>query len=397
MLSLKNKNISLTLAPEFESNTRLAELKFKFTQIYGGEAEVVVNSPGRAEIIGNHTDYNLGYAIGCAINQGTIGLFAKRNDQQVIFRSTNSALAGEKYCQAVVQELKSDGYNLTGAEILVDTNFSTSGGLSSSAALELCLAYGLLGLAGQTPEPQKIAPLCQRAENGPLVNSPCGFLDQGVIAFAQKDNLVLLDFKPPVTTKLIRTNLANQGVSFVVAVDKTVKRNLGESGYPARRKSCELAAKTLGINSLRELSAADFEAKKGQLDEISRRRAEHIIYENQRVLEAVAALEKNDIVRLGQLLNQSGKSALDLYDLAENTPELRYLMESAQKLDGVLGARNMGGGFSAIILALVKNDFLEEFKTGLQAEYSKKFPSQPELIEFTPREGTTVQRAGDET
>lgn len=195
MLFLKNKNISLTLAPEFGSNTRLAELKFKFTQIYGQEAEVVVNSPGRAEIIGNHTDYNLGYALGCAINQSTLGLFSPRNDQQVIFRSTNPALAGEKYCLAVVAELRSTGYNLTGAEILVDTNFSTSGGLSSSAALELCLAYGLLALAKEKIDPQIIAPACQRAENSDLVQSPCGYLDQAVIAFSQKDRMVLLFFQ----------------------------------------------------------------------------------------------------------------------------------------------------------------------------------------------------------
>lgn len=369
-------------------NSRLAELKSKFTQIYGGEAEVVVNSPGRAEIIGNHTDYNLGYALGCAINQSTLGLFAKRNDQQVIFRSTNSALAGEKYCRAVVAELKSNSYNLTGADILVDTNFSTSGGLSSSAALELCLAYGLLALSGFQPDPAKIAPLCQQAENSDLVQSPCGFLDQAVIAFSQAKQTVLLDFLPPVKPQLVKAGLP--GCALVVAMDKSVKRVLGESGYPARRKSCELAAKTLGVASLREISSADFETKKGQLDEVTRNRAEHIVYENQRVLDAVAALENNNIVKFGQLLNQSGKSALDLYDLAENTPELRLLMESAQTLDGVLGARNMGGGFSAIILALVKNDHLPQFKQNLQAKYSAKFSGRLEFVPFTPADGVKV-------
>lgn len=127
-------------------------------------------------------------------------------------------------------------------------------GLSSSAALELCLAYGLLELTKQSIRPEIIAPACQRAENSDLVQSPCGFLDQGVIAFAQKDKMVRLDFSPPVKIKLIPANLSNQGVSLVVAVDKTVKRVLGESGYPARRRSCEAAAKTLKLKSSRELS-----------------------------------------------------------------------------------------------------------------------------------------------
>ncbi|OIP04416.1 hypothetical protein AUK18_00095 [Candidatus Beckwithbacteria bacterium CG2_30_44_31] len=192
------------------------------------------------------------------------------------------------YARGVVNELLKLNYPLSGAQILVDTNFSTSGGLSSSAALELCLAYGLMALAKQPIDPETIAHACQRAENSNLVMSPCGFLDQAVITFAGKDKMVLLDFFPPVKTKLITASISKLSVK--------------------------------------------------------------------RVLDAVAALENNNVVKFGQLLNQSGKSALDLYGLDENTPELRYLMESAQKLDGVLGARNMGGGFSAIILALVKFD-----------------------------------------
>lgn len=389
------------------SVTRLTNLKSKFTQIYHHEAAVAVNSPGRAEIIGNHTDYNLGYALGCAINQSTLGLFKKRPDNQIILRSTHPDFPGQvefsldkinrdekikwgNYCRAVATELLKLHFPLTGAEILVDTNFSTSGGLSSSAALELCLAYGLLSLANQSIQPEILAPACQRAENSDLVCSPCGFLDQGVIAFAQKNQMVFLDFQPPVTTKLIRADLTGQNVSLIVAVDKTVKRNLGESGYPARRKACAAAAKTLGITSLRQLNVVDFEAKKNQLEPTIRNKAEHIVYENQRVLDTITALTANDVVKFGQLLNQSGRSALDLYDLAENTPELTHLMNTAQKLKGVLGARNMGGGFSAIILALVKNNVFAKFQTDLQNQYQLKFPGLLEFIPFTPSQGTSV-------
>lgn len=386
---------------------RLNQLKEGFQKIYKGDPSVIVNSPGRAEIIGNHTDYNLGYALGCAINQSTLGLFRKRSDNKIILRSTHPDFSETvkftldnirrdeqvkwgNYARGVASELLKLNYPLTGAEILVDSNFSTSGGLSSSAALELCLAYGLMGLSKLPIKPSVLAPACQRAENSPLVQSPCGFLDQGVIAFAQKNKMVRLDFKPPVTVKLIPADLISQGVSLVAVADSTVKRLLGESGYPARRKNCETAAKILGIKSLRQLSIQNFQAKKNQLDLITRKRTEHIVYENQRVLDAVKALENNDMVKFGRLLTESGDSAINLYDLAENTPELRYLMKAAQKLDGVLGARNMGGGFSAIILTLIKNDFLEKFKSKLQAEYAKKFPGKLEFIPFTPGRGVSL-------
>lgn len=389
-------------------STRLPDLKIKFKEYFTTGPNVVVNSPGRAEIIGNHTDYNLGYALGCAISQSTLGLFKKRLDKKIILHTTLPNLADQvvefelnniyrdetvkwgNYARGVVNELLKLSYPLGGAEILVDTNFSTSGGLSSSAALELCIAYGLLALVKQAIDPETIAHACQRAENSQLVMSPCGFLDQGVIAFSQKDKMVMLDFAPPVKTRLIPASLSTLDVSLVVVVDKTVKRVLGESGYPARRKMCEGACQILKINSLRQLSINDFEAKKNRLEPVIKKRVEHIVYENQRVLDAVAALENNDVVKFGQLLNQSGKSALDLYGLDENTPELRYLLESAQALDGVFGARNMGGGFSAIILTLVKNESVATFRLQLQTKYQEKFPGCLEFVRFNPSQGVRL-------
>lgn len=292
------------------------------------------------------------------------------------------------FIKAVANELIKAGKPIGGAEILLDTNFSTSGGLSSSAALELCVAYGLLALVKEPIDPESLAWLCKAAENSEIVQSPCGFLDQGVIAFAKKDRLVFLDFQEPVRIRLVPATLT--GAVFVVAIDKTVKRILGESGYPARRKMCEAACPILGVNSLREVSLADFKAKKQLLEPMMSKRVEHIVYENQRVLDAVDALQSNDLVKFGQLLNQSGKSALDLYDLDENTPELRYLMETAQSLPGVLGARNMGGGFSATILALVKDEAKKEFKEKLSQIYQKKYKNSLEFIEFEPGDGVRV-------
>jgi galactokinase len=387
---------------------RINKLKAQFQANFGLKPEVVVNAPGRAEIIGNHTDYNLGHALGCAISQSTMGLFKKRNDDKIVIYSTLKDLTNPlvefhlndlhrdqkirwgNYARAVAKELQQINYPLTGANILVDTDFSTAGGLSSSAALELCLAYGLLSLSGQSINPEVVALACQRAENSDLVQSPCGFLDQGVITFAQAGKMVLLDFSPPVKTTLIPADLNAQGVCLVVAVDKTVKRVLGESGFPARRKTCEDACRFLKISSLRQLTPKNFETKKNQLQPTMRNRVEHFVYENQRVLSAAHALQNKDMIKFGQLLNQSGKSALDLYDLDENTPELRHLMETAQNFPGVLGARNMGGGFSAIILALVNKKSLSQFISKLEPQYQKRFPGKLEFFQFTPCQGVEV-------
>lgn len=364
---------------------------------------MIINSPGRAEIIGNHTDYNSGYALACAISQSTVGLFGKRQDNKIAIRSTipefkdqvvefsldkierDETVKWGNYVKAVAKELLNAGYKISGANILVETNFPASGGLSSSAAFELCVARGLLELSQLKFEPETIAHLCQQAENSQLVQSPCGFLDQATIAFAKKDQLVFLDFKQPVKHELIPAKM--ETASFVVAVDRTVKRILGESGYPARRKMCEEACNILGVKSLREMSVLEFEQKKAQLEPVMTQRVKHVVYENQRVLEAVMALKNNDLMAFGRLLTESGKSALDLYQLDENTPELRFLMETAQKLDGVLGARNMGGGFSAIILGLVLNDKIENFEKKLDQQYFSKYNNHLEFIKFTPSQG----------
>lgn len=344
--------------------------------------------------------------MGCAISQNTLALFAPADDQKITAYSTLTDFKGQKlefsldsfgrdeqlkwgnYIKAVVLGLQQVGVQVKGARILLDTDFPTNSGLSSSAALELAVAFGLLILSGKPIRRMPVAKLCQRAENSDLVQSPCGFLDQGTIALAQTGQLVLLDFQPPVKYKLIPAALEDS--VFVVAVDRSVKRLLGESGYPARRKACEAACKRLKINSLRELSVKDFEQKKTLLDPVTRKRAEHIVYENQRVLDAVKALADKDMVKFGRLLIESGRSALDLYDLAENTPELRFLVETGRDLAGVLGLRNMGGGFSATALALVKTTALTAFKEKLNAAYLQKFTSGLEFIQFSPSGGTKV-------
>ncbi len=391
---------------------RLVNLKKQFKQLYGSGADVVIRSPGRAEIIGNHTDYNHGFALSACISNSFIALFKKRKDDNFRIFSTNFSKTKPlafnldeiqkdeingwvNYAKGVIKSLLDQGYKITnGADILIDSDIPVGAGVSSSAAYELAIAFGMGNLNKFKINPMKIALLCQQAENK-FVNSPCGFLDQGSIAFGKAGKMVFMDFKPkdgaPVSSvRLIPSDLG-KNCCFVVAVDKTVKRELGTSGYPARRKMCEESLlfwnKTLNkkVTALRDVTTVDFKKYSNDLNKwnpVMRKRVEHVVYENERVLEAIRALRKKDIKKFGMLLTESGKSALSLFELDEKTPELTFLFNEGQKMPGVIGIRNMGGGFSAVILALVENKKMADFQKHLSAKYKQKFGGKLEFIEF---------------
>lgn len=392
------------------------DAKQTFKTLYGNDPEVISQAPGRAEIIGNHTDYNSGYALSAAISRKTVTMLAKRDDRTVRVASTGYAeepvefslenmQKGDhgnwlNYIKGVLLEVMKVNHDLPGMDILIDSDVPSSGGVSSSAALELSLATGILELTGTDMNPVKKAHMCQKAENGDLIGIPCGFLDQASSGLCQKDHLLFLDFQPkgdmPISEmKQIPANLQADNMTFVVIVDKDVKRNLGTSGYPARRAQCEksvpILAEMLGkeVSSLRDVSVQEFESCKEKLetmDPVMRMRVEHIVYENQRVLDAVQALENGEMQRFGEILTASGKSALELYELDAETPELTKLVAEGRMIEGVVGVRNMGGGFSAIALALVKNDHMDTFKEKLNQAYGPGL----EYIPFLPSEGAGI-------
>lgn len=392
----------------------------KFQKMYGAYPLFIAKSPGRAEIIGNHTDYNLGFAIGAAINLDTIAAVSPRNDDLISAYSENldkvptlfqlKDLRKRKYhhwtnyVKAVVGELTKKKEFKNGFNLYIFSTVPSSGGVSSSAALELSLGLALSKLYKIKISLLRLAVLCQKAENSPLINSPCGFLDQATSALSKENNLLFLDFLPkkgvPVSKfEYIPIDLSKFNLSFLIVVDKKIKRNLGESGYPERRKTCEKSLPILSkllkkkIKSLRGVSVVEFDKYQKDLekaDKKMRKRVEHIVYENQRVLDAVGALKKKDIKLFGKLLTLSGKSALELYELDEKTPELTFLLQQTQNMEGVLGARNMGGGFSANILVLIKNTHLKKFVKELSAIYRKRYSSNPEFIQFQPAGGTKI-------
>lgn len=409
-----NTSILISNINEPDLTSRVNKLATTFTDIFGSKHETIVRSPGRAEIIGNHTDYNEGYALSACISRSILALSKKRKDKQINVVSTmfqNQKVSFEisdnipkdtkntwtNFIRGVIQTLMKNGYEFDGADILFDSTIPSTG-VSSSAALELATAFSLL--AEQEIDRKKIALMCKLAENE-YVESPCGFLDQGTIAFGAKDKMVLFDFMPqtdsPVSKiELINADFSSSNASFVVISDKTVKRELGSSGYPARRKMCEDSLsfweQKLGrhIPSLRYVTAEDFESYRDELEAFNttmRKRVEHVIYENQRVLKFIELLKNKEIKYAGKLLTEAGKSALELYELDEKTPELTFLFNTGKEIDGVLGFRNMGGGFNATTLALVDNDYSGTFQTELYNRYTSEFDGELNFVKFEITDG----------
>ena len=391
-----------------------------FQTVFGQKPEAISRAPGRAEILGCHTDYNYGFALAAGISRDTRCLVSKRDDNSIRVYSTafpkqkpvtfplqnitrDEKVTWTNYIRAVVSELLKAGHTIGGTNILIDSTVPKSGGVSSSAALEVAVALALLRLYKQPIDRTQMALLCKKAENSDLVKSPCGFLDQGAVTFAKKDAMVLLDFLPkgdsPVSAITVIPAKFPIKASFIIPVDPTLERQLGESGYVVRRKMCEDSlpfwTKVLKkpVKSLRDVSLAEFLKHKDALNRknpVMRRRVEHIITENVRVHDAVGALKKKDIMQFGKLLTEAGKSSLELYELDENTPQLTFLVIRGRELPGVLGMRNMGGGFSAIGLALVKDSSIGSFKKTLASLYRKQFNRPLEFIEFTPSEGAEI-------
>lgn len=402
-------------------NSEIESFSRQFIKLYKKEPEVLVRAPGRIEVIGNHTDYNQGLTLSACISQNLLAFFRKRNDglvrvfsnnfptqRPIVFKMRNiekdKKNSWTNFIRGVIKEILSTRRKITGADILIDSNIPIGAGLSSSAAIELATIFGFFALGHHRIDRLELARLARQAEDS-FIGSPCGFLDQGTLALGQTNRMIFMDHRSknnmPLKMSLIPADIKEFGVSLIVAVDKECKRELGSSGYPARRKICEDSLlfwqEVLGrkVGSLREVKKREFEIYKRKLRQFNplmRKRVEHVIYENERVLEAAKRLERNDLVGFGRLMTLSGDSALRLYDLDEKTPELTFLFERGKQISGVLGIRNMGGGFSATVLTLVKNKNSKDFYERLGSIYHQKFKRSLEFIPVQITDGVSVSK-----
>lgn len=364
------------------------ELKAEFEKLYGGNAAdiAVFSSPARINIIGEHIDYNGGKVFPAAINRYLYVAIRKRVDSKIIYNdarfpgkfefSVDDDFKFKKendyanYLNGILSQLKEKGFKFPcGFEILMASNVPAGGGISSSSALECGFAYAVSETFGFNLDRVEIAKLGQMSEHN-FMGVNCGIMDQFIIATGRKNFAEKLDC----ATLEYEYAPLNLGDYRFVVMNTNKVRKLSDSKYNERRSQCEGALEMLkksgvAINALCELSPSKWEEVKDSVsDEILKKRARHCVYENQRVLDAVDALNKGDLARLGKLLNESHKSLKEDYEVTGI--ELDTLAEEAQKQEGCLGARMTGAGFGGCAIALVHKDKVESFISNVQKIYT---------------------------
>ncbi len=365
-----------------------------FLGYFGGSNEGIriFTSPGRVNLIGEHTDYNGGFVFPAALTLATTIIARPRDDNKIRLLANDLEVMVEadldnlsiyknlkwgNYQLGVADELKKAGFNIKGCDLMYDDKVPLGSGLSSSAAIEVATAIALVSLGdnsyGKTKEIDMVqmALISQKAEHN-YVGVMCGIMDQFASAMGKKDHAIFLDCKD-LSYELVPIKL--EGYSLVIG-NTNKKRSLGEGKYNERRAQCEEGLSVLKkefpeADFLRDISASDYEEHKAMLaDDIIKKRVEHIIYENQRVVDSVKALKEGDLELFGELMNQSHNSLRDLYEVTGI--ELDTLVEEARKIKGVLGARMTGAGFGGSTVNLVANKAIDGFIEKVGKAYKEK-------------------------
>ena len=377
----------------------------KFYEKYGNRNEqpVLFFSPGRVNLIGEHTDYNGGYVFPCALNYGTYLLIRKIKGNTLKFSTINfnddfeielNGLfknTGKKwinYPLGVINEFIKKGINLSGLEFLYYGDVPNGAGLSSSASIEMVTAVALNDLFSASIETLEMVKMSQKAENE-FVGMNCGIMDQFAVGFGRKDHAIFLNcdtlFSENVPVILTDCSL--------IITNTNKRRGLTDSKYNERRSECEKAVELLQlykpIRNLSELNTNEINVLEKYInDPVVRRRAKHVISENGRVVEAVKVLKENNIVRFGELMNQSHDSLKDDYEVTGL--ELDTLVYEGRKLQGVIGTRMTGAGFGGCTISIVKKADSGRFMTALSSIYEKKTGFVPDF--YQPEIGDGARR-----
>lgn len=361
----------------------------KFAEVFGDKDGVrAYFAPGRVNMIGEHTDYNGGHVFPCALTIGTYGAARKREDNKLRFFSMNFDRLGviesslddlkynkeanwTNYPKGVMWAFEEKGMKLPcGMDILINGNIPNGSGLSSSASLEVLTGFILRDMFGFDVSNLELALTGQFSENK-FNGVNCGIMDQFAVAMGRKNNAMFLD---TADLSYEYAPIELEHAKIVIACSNK-KRGLGDSKYNERRSECEAALSELqavvDIKSLGELTEEEFEKYKGAIKSETRiRRAKHAVYENQRTIQAVEALEKGDVNRFGQLMNASHVSLRDDYEVTGI--ELDTLVEEAWKIDGVIGSRMTGAGFGGCTVSIVRDDAIDGFIQQVGSAYREK-------------------------
>jgi galactokinase len=368
-----------------------------FRERFQGEPVLLVRAPGRVNLIGEHTDYNDGFVLPMAIDRQLYIALRPRSDTRVLLHSLDFDQpadfdAGElqhgpkdwsEYVKGVAWVLRESGQPVLGWEGVLAADLPQGAGLSSSAALELATLRAFSAVANQPWQPATAARLGQKVENGWMsVNS--GIMDQLVVAAGEQDHALLIDCRSLHFESVVVPQRAA-----VIVLDTGTRRGLVESAYNDRRRDCETAARVLGAAALRDISVTQLDRRAYELEPVVRRRAQHVVTENQRTLDAADALRADDLHRLGLLMNASHASLRHDFEVTNDALDL--MAEIAQQQPNCYGARMTGAGFGGCAIALVEGAAADTFIQEVTSQYRKRAGIEPNAYRCRASAGVTLE------
>lgn len=359
-------------------------------------ADRIFRAPGRVNLIGEHTDYNDGLVLPAALDLYCEVRASSRSDSRLNANALNlnasaswdlTAIAAAQpegdwsdYVAGTAQQLARLGVMIRPLDLEIESSVPLGAGLSSSAALEVAVALALVSFDGDSVQGEALAKACRAAE-AEFVGLQCGIMDQFVAVFGREGHALLLDCR----TLEHRLIALPEGVELVL-VNSGVRHELALTAYNERRRECHEAARRLG-KSLRDISVQQWPAVEAKLPEPLRRRARHVVFENQRVLDFVDACGSNDLAALGKLMAASHRSLASDYEVS--CVELDFLIETAADLDGVVGCRLTGGGFGGCTVNLVRPKAVASFQSAVSEAYARRFGHTPQIYVCASADGAS--------
>jgi len=373
-----------------------------FRKQFGAAPTVIARAPGRVNLIGEHTDYNDGFVFPAAIDRDVyVAVRATGDDRARLFaanfrRRTEFPLSDVRhhpperwshYERGVVVMLQREGHALGGFQAAIDGDVPSGAGLSSSAAVEVATATALNALFGLEIDPVPLALLCQRAENQ-FVGVNSGIMDQFISALGKRETALLIDCR-----SLEYRHVPIGPDAQIVVADTSVKRGLVDSEYNARRAECEAAVRLLSerlpnVRALRDVTVEHLREYEDALPDVVRRRARHVVTENDRTLMSVAALEAGNLVEFGRLMDESHASLRHDYEVT--VPQLDVMVAAARAVPGVLGSRMTGAGFGGCTVSLLKPGAVDAFLRDVPARYRRETGLIPKVYVCRSVDGATV-------
>ncbi|HEY5041051.1 MAG TPA: galactokinase [Verrucomicrobiae bacterium] len=379
-----------------------AHVAAEFQQHYARPPRWIVAAPGRVNVIGEHTDYNDGFVLPMAIERyavmaadasttsGKISIYDTQFKESATIDVSTPVTKGQpkwsNYIRGVLAGFQNRGVKIPALDVAFMSTVPLGGGLSSSAALEVCTATLIEAATGKKIDPIEKTLLAQTAEHE-FAGVPCGIMDQFISALGREGHLLLLDCR---TRKTELVPMSDPSVALLI-INTNVKHELGSGEYAKRRAECEQAAKILGVKSLRDATADQLEKAKGKMGEVVYRRARHVIGEIERTVHAAEGIRHSNWPVVGNLMYASHAALRDDYEVS--CKELDVVVEIAGNIGfkgGVYGCRMTGGGFGGCCVALVKADAVDAITKKIATDYKTKTGIEATIFSSRPAAGATI-------